>query len=154
MKDGLALCFDLAQAETLTKADFIKGQQKGGDTNYPVNFNVGKGQTKADPQASVQTAGNGKQAFKDCSTKVAKHKEFDDSIDQSPFQNFDVEAGTAEFEWRRPICDGVSETCEGLKMKPGEKWYFNFAFGGKKIIYPEKAQQDWTSGGIIDLEVP
>ena len=121
LKDGFAMCFDFAPAETVSKADFMKGQLKGGDTNYPVNFVVQKGETaplesdKWGP-ASTFTAGDSKKrAFKKCTVKdLSKHKEFDKLIDISPSSNFNVDSNTGEFEWRRPICDGKSETCEGL----------------------------------------
>ena len=86
LKDGFAMCFDFAPAETVAKADFIKGQLKGGDTNYPVNFLVQKGDTVAQGPASSTSAGDGKKAaFKKCTVKdLSKHKEFDNSIDLSP----------------------------------------------------------------------
>ena len=150
LKDGLALCFDFANKADVDEETFLKGAAgKDDDKNYPVNYVVKKGETAAPPKGTSDTAGDKKKQFKNCdSTKVGKHKTINKHTNASPNQNFSVDDKSGSFQWITPICDGKAACEVGLKMKPGEEWFFAYAIGGKKIIF------DSGLDGVKTLKVP
>ena len=151
LKDGLALCFDFAnKVEIGDEATFLKGGAgKGEDKNYPVNYLVKKGETTAPPRGTSDIAGDKKKQFKKCTVKdVGKHKTINKHTNASPNQNFSVEDKTGSFQWITPICDGKAACEVGLKMKPGEEWYFTYSLGGAKQIYDSGTEK------VMTLKVP
>lgn len=138
----------------MDEATFLKGAAgKDDDKNYPVNYLVKKGETAAPPKGTSDTAGDKRTQFKKCdTTSLGKHKTINKHTNASPNQNFSVEDKSGSFQWITPICDGKAACEVGLKMKPGEEWFFTYAIAGKKMIYDSGLDKELEA--VTTLKVP